>query len=167
MLLSSSLGVVEPVGLAVSEHGVEDVDASTCERDDGLVVAVSLNTKAGVEGLAGGVAERAEGGLEEDPFERLVAARGTFQVADLAGLFEHRREPGDGGQAVGGRKAPDRACLGDELGREGGPHPWQATDEGRVRVALKGGPELRVELGEPGPAAGGLERELADEFGGD
>jgi hypothetical protein len=43
------------VGLPVAQHGVEDVDASSGEGDDGLLVGLALATFAGVEGLAGGV----------------------------------------------------------------------------------------------------------------
>jgi hypothetical protein len=75
MRLSSSFGRSRFVGLAGAQDGVQDVDAASCERDDGLVVGFSFGALAGVEGLAGGVAERAEGRLEEDAFERLVAAR--------------------------------------------------------------------------------------------
>jgi hypothetical protein len=107
--------------------------------DDGLVVGFAFGAFAGVEGLAGGVPERAEGGLEEDALERFVAAGGAFEVADLARLLEHGREAGGGGELVGGGEALDASCLGDELGREGGPHPRQAADEGRVRVLVERG----------------------------
>jgi hypothetical protein len=39
MFLSSSFGMVAPVGLPCPEHRVEDVDAAAGERDQGLVVA--------------------------------------------------------------------------------------------------------------------------------
>ena len=40
MRLSSGFGVSVLVGGAVAQHGVEDVDAASGERDDGLVVVV-------------------------------------------------------------------------------------------------------------------------------
>src|SRR5687768_1765974 len=73
MVLSSGFGGSDLVGLAVAEHGVQDVDAASCERDDGLVVGLAFGSFAGVEGAAGGVAERAERGLDEDAFEGAVA----------------------------------------------------------------------------------------------
>ena len=60
MRLSSGFGGLDLVGGAVAQHCVEHVDAAACERDDGLVVGLSFDAFAAVEGLAGGVGERAE-----------------------------------------------------------------------------------------------------------
>lgn len=143
---------------------MEDVDASACEGDDGLMVGLAFGSFARVEGPAGGVVERAEGGLEEDAFERLVAAAGALEVADLARLLENGCEPGCGRELVGGLEAFDRACLGDELCRQGDPHPRQAADEGRVRVALEQRFELVVERGDPFTGTPGVVSELAHDF---
>src|SRR3954453_9510519 len=107
MWLSSSFGGSDLVWLAVCEDGVQDVDAAAGERDDGLVVGLVFGAFAGVEGFAGGVLQRAEGGLEEDAFERLVGGGGAFEVADLARLLEHGSEAGGGGELVGGGETLD------------------------------------------------------------
>src|SRR3954469_12775966 len=111
MRLSSGFGVSALVGRSVAQHGVQDVDAAAGEREDGLVVGVSLGAFEPVEGLAVGVAERAERRLEEDALEGLVAAVGAFEVAELAGLLEDWCQAGRGGELVGGREAFDAACL--------------------------------------------------------
>jgi hypothetical protein len=72
MRLPSGSGVFGAVGLSAAEDGVDEVDAAAGERDHGLAVALSFVPLAGVEGAAGGVVERAEGGLVEDPFQRLL-----------------------------------------------------------------------------------------------
>lgn len=53
------------VGLAVAEHGEQDVDASAGQADQGSVVSSSFNALAVVVGAAGGVAQRREGGQEQ------------------------------------------------------------------------------------------------------
>ena len=95
MLLSSGFGVIKAVGPARSEDGVQHVDASAGERDQGLVVSLSFGALAGIEGAAGGVAERAEGGLVEDALERLVAAARPVQVARAqSAVWKRRRGKG-------------------------------------------------------------------------
>jgi hypothetical protein len=116
---------------------------------------------------AGGVLERAEGGLVEDALQGFVAAAGAPQVADLAGLFEDRGEPGCGGEPVGCGEAADAACLGDELGGQRRPHAGQAADEGGVRVAGERLLELRVERGQSLADGERLLGELAHQVGGD
>jgi hypothetical protein len=102
------------VGLAPAQHGVEDVDASARERDHGLVVGFALGSLGCVEGFAGGVVERAEGGLEEDPLECLGAGGGAFQDADLAGSLEDGCALGRRGELVG-RCLELAVELGDPL----------------------------------------------------
>jgi hypothetical protein len=63
-----------------------------------------------------------------------LSAAGVLDVAELSGLLEHRREAGGCGEAIGDEEALDRACLGDELGRQRDRRPRQAADEGRVRL---------------------------------
>src|SRR5438876_3071888 len=118
MRLSSGFGVVGAVWLRCAEDGVEDVGAAACGRDHCLVVALPFAPFARVEGAAGGVAERAEGGLVEHALEGFVAASGALQVADLSGLAEHGCQSGGGGELVWRGEAADAACLGDEFGAE-------------------------------------------------
>src|SRR5690242_12721008 len=167
MLLSSSFCELDLERAAIPEHGVQDVDPASGEREDGLVVAFAFGSFAVVEGAAGGVAERAERGLVEDAFEGLVGSASSLEIADLSGLFEDRCEAGGGGEVVWGGEAGEVACLGDEFGGEGGPHPGQAADEGRVRVALQRRLEFAVQEGEAFAELAQFERELADEFGCD
>src|SRR5947209_18327157 len=98
MFLSSSFCEWDLEWAAVAQHGVQDVDASAGEGEDGLVVAFAFGSFAVVEGAAGGVVKRAERGLVEDPFEGLVAAAGALEVADLARLLEDGRQAGCGGE---------------------------------------------------------------------
>ena len=82
-------------GLPAVEHGPEDVDASSGEGEDGLVMAFALaplavpSVRAGrgrrtsSEGAAVGMAEGAEGGLVEDALEPLVAAVGRLRKRTL------------------------------------------------------------------------------------
>lgn len=101
MALSSSLGATGFVGSAVSHDRVEDVDASSGEGEDGLMMGFAFGSFTPVVGLAGLVAaDGDEGGLVEDPFERLVARGGAVQVSDLAGLLEDRREACGSGEVV-------------------------------------------------------------------
>src|SRR5450755_4866489 len=74
--LSSSGGGWLEVGLAVSEHGVEDVAAAPGEGDQGFVVALVLGDLVVVVGPGDGVAQGRECGQEEGSFEDLVPAAG-------------------------------------------------------------------------------------------
>jgi len=67
MILSSRCGALFGfgdgrglVGLAVSEHGEEDVDAAAGQADDGSVVAFAFGAFAVVVGAAGRVFETGE-----------------------------------------------------------------------------------------------------------
>ena len=72
MRVSSGLFEVFLEGLPVLEHGLEDVDASAREGDQGLVVAFSFSPFAIIKGGAVGGVQRAEGGLVEDALQGLV-----------------------------------------------------------------------------------------------
>src|SRR5450755_3031447 len=74
--LSSSGGGWLEVGLAVSEHGVEDVAAAPGEGDQGFVVALVVGDLVVVVGPGDGVAQGRECGQEEGSFEDLVPAAG-------------------------------------------------------------------------------------------
>ena len=54
MRLSSGFGMSELVGVRLRSMA-QDLDASACERADGLVVGISFVALASVEGLAVGV----------------------------------------------------------------------------------------------------------------
>ena len=110
MRVSSGLFEVCLEGLPGLEHGPEDVDASAREGDEGLVVAFSFSPFAIVEGAAVGGVQRAEGGLVEDALQGLIAAGRSLEKADLAGLPQHRSEPGRRGQGIGGAEARG-GCL--------------------------------------------------------
>ena len=166
MRLSSCLRVVGLEGLAGVHDRPEHVDAAAGQGDDGLMVAFAFAAFAGVEGTASWRGKRAEGRLVEDPLEVLVAASGPAVVAGLAGLAQHRGQPGGGGELVGGGKAAKVACLSDELGGQGGPHAGQAADEGRVRVAVEQLAEVGVQPGDPLAAGKRLLGQLADQAGG-
>jgi hypothetical protein len=145
------------------QDGPEHVHASSCEGDDGLVVAFALGTLAVVEGAAVGSSERGEGCLIEDALEGLVATGCAAQEAGLAGLAQHRGEACGGGQRVGAVEAVDAADQRDEFGGERGPHPRHRQDEGRIRVVGEPLPD-RV-IGGLEPVAGG--QRLAGDIGDD
>src|SRR3546814_7520137 len=114
MRLSSGVwGGLAPVGVAVAEDGVEHVDASAGEGEDGLVMGLAFGALAPVVRLRGGVAgDRDERGLVEHAFERAIAGAGALQVADLAGLFQ------DGGQACRGGEVVAVGVAGDPRSEE-------------------------------------------------
>src|SRR5437763_1046253 len=164
MRLSTSRGatarLLKFVGSTIAQHGPQDVHATAGEREERLMVPLSLPALACVEGAARGAGERAERRLVEDPLEALVAAKRAPQEADLARLPEHGSQPGGRGERVGVSEAIADAYLGDELRREDHPHAGQAADEGAVRVDGKHLGELGVDL--PEPLAHG--QRLAGEF---
>ena len=137
MRQSSGQFVVFAEGLPVSENGPEPVQAPSCQRDDGLVMALSFGTLAVAGDAAVGSSEGCEGGLVEDALEDLVAAGRATREAGLAGLAPHRGAPCGSGQRIGAVEAVDVANQCDELGRERGAHPRHREDEGRVRVGCK------------------------------
>jgi hypothetical protein len=71
------------VGLAVAEHGEDDVAASPGEADQGGVVFLAFGAFA-VVGAGSRVFERGERGKEERSFELLVTAAGRMLSADRA-----------------------------------------------------------------------------------
>lgn len=60
------------VGLAVAEHGEDDVDASAGEADQGGVVTLVLGSFAVVVGAAGRVGETGESRQEQGGFEGVL-----------------------------------------------------------------------------------------------
>ena len=130
MLLSSGRAVVDVVGLSCADDGVQDVDASSGQGDDGLVVGFPLVSLAGVVGLARRVeaAERTECRPVEDPFESAFPGRGSSSpLANRA-------------RATGG---------GEQFGGEHCSHSRQAGDEGRVRKGVEQRMDARVNLPQP------------------
>lgn len=61
------------VGLAVGEHGVDDVDAAAGEADQYGVVSLALSAFAVVVGAAGRVGEAGESRQEQRGLQRVVA----------------------------------------------------------------------------------------------
>ena len=115
MRLSSGFGVVEAVGLPGAQQCVEDVDAAAGECDDGLVVSFSFASFAAVEGAAGGVLERAEGGLVEDALDAHTS---------LGVPVDGATEEGD---AVGRTLARQQLAVGEPRVVVGPPPlPWTA-----------------------------------------
>ena len=113
--------------LSVIEDCPHDGDASSREGDEGLDVTVAFASLAIVEGFGGRVSggDGAEGGLVEDTLEGFVAAIGAPERPGLSGLAQDGRKAGSGGHGVGGTKAGDVACRGNELSREHRP-PFRA-----------------------------------------
>ena len=142
-------------------NGPEDIHPPACEGKDGLVVPFSFAALSFVEGAAVLVGEGAECGLVEDALETLVASAGTPQEACPPGLSQHRGNAGGGSKSIGRAEAGEISCLGDEFCGEHGPHAWQATDEGRVRVAGQHCLQFAVELNETGAAGERLDGKLA------
>ncbi len=143
--------MIGDVGLSGPQYGVQHVDASAGQGDDGLVVAFALGSFPVVEGAAGRVAlQGAERGLVEDPFEGAVAAGSASLVAGFAGLDEGGCQAGRGGELVAGGESGGAARFCQEFGGQGGPHPGQATDEGRIGVAFERRLDLFVQFRQPG-----------------
>lgn len=69
--------------------------------------------------------------------DRRVVLPTRFPEVHLAGLLQHRRQPGSGGELVSAGESGEITCLGQELGGQYGPHPRHAGDGGRVRVAVE------------------------------
>lgn len=85
----------------MSEHGVEHIDASSSEADEGGVVFLALGSFAVVGGPAGGVVQCRERSQEECPFEVLVAGSTGVLAADA----------GAGWAGDGGESGPTRATF--------------------------------------------------------
>ena len=167
--MRSSSGHLE-VGLegrSILHDCPEDVHATTGKSDDGLVMTFALAPFAGIEGAAVWLAERAEGalvegGLVEDGLEALVAAGWASEEARFAGLADDGGDSGCGGERVGGAEAREIACFCGEHG----PHSGQASDEGRVRVALENGLQFAIDLGQPGFGGEDFDSQFSDQTGG-
>jgi hypothetical protein len=70
------------VGLAVAEHGEDDVASASGEADQGGVVFLAFGAFAVVVRAGDGVFERGERGEEERSFEFLVPTAGGVFAAD-------------------------------------------------------------------------------------
>jgi hypothetical protein len=68
---------------------------------------------------------------------------------------------------VGAGEAGDAACRGEELGGQSGPHPGQASDEGRVRVLVEQLGDLAIELVDLGLGLKGFGGQVLDDGRGD
>ena len=130
------------------------------------MVAFSLAPLALIEGPAIVVCQRVEGGLIEDALEAIVAAVGSSEEPGSSGLSQHGRHAGGRGEGIGGAEAGEVACLGDEFCGENGPHAGQASDEGRIRVALEKRFQLAVEFDQTCSARQCFRGEFADQARG-
>jgi len=165
MLWSSGISAMGIEAPALCEHGPEDVDSSSGEGDERLMMALSVASFAFIEGAADRIAE-AEGGLVEDPLERVVGMGRPLQALGLARLPQDWSDACRGRQGAGASEAADLADLGQELGSENDPHAGQAADEGPVRVVGKQGLESLVELGNAAFGLQGFRGHVADQLGG-
>ena len=110
------------VGLAVAEHGVDDVGAAAGQADQGGVVPFAGGSLAVVVGPAVGVPERGERGEEQRRLQGVVAALGAGLALDRgAGAAGDRGEAGVGGEVRGGGERRSVADDGEQL--DGGPDP--------------------------------------------
>src|SRR5882724_418539 len=83
----------------IAQHGEQDVTAPPCERDEGLVVSLSLSDFAGVIGPGDRIAQSREGRQEHCTFELLVPTSRRQLTADgRARTACDRRQPCVGGQ---------------------------------------------------------------------
>ena len=165
MVSSSCIFEVSGEWVSCLENCPYDVFASSREGDDGLIVTLSLGTFPIVEGSAFRVCESVEGGLEEDTLEGLVAACGSSDGSGFSGLAQDRSEAGCGCKRIGRTEAAGGTDAGDEVCREHGPHPWQAKDEGRVRVAFKKRLEIAVDTVALGAGCQRLAGKVLDQLG--
>ncbi len=133
------------------EHRPQHAYPSSGQRDQGLCVMFPLTPFSIVEGFGNRVSCRtsAKGALEEDALEVLVAAKGSSPCPAVTGLSDNGRQTGRRRHRIRRSEARDIACRGDETGRQDGPHAWQATDEGRIRVEVEQGLQFFVQPGQP------------------
>lgn len=122
--------------LSGSEHGAQDVEAASCERDEGLGMLFPPAPLPVVEGALEAIASHAgaEGALVGGVVEGLVPAKRTTPDGAAAGLAQYRGEACGGDEGVCGGEAPDIADAGDDLCCERRPHTRQRTDRGAVGV---------------------------------
>jgi hypothetical protein len=93
------------------DDGPEDIHSASCQGDDGCVVSFSFAALSVIEGATVVVAERAEGGLVEDPLQTFVSPIRPSQEAHPSGLSQHRGHSRGGGEGV---------CGAEELRRGDG-----------------------------------------------
>ena len=165
MVSSSCIFEVSGEWVSCLENCPYDVYASSREGDDGLIVTFPLGAFSVVKGSAFRICERVEGGLEEDALEVLIAACGASDGSGFAGLTQDGRETGCGGQRIGRLEAVAGTDTSDEVCRQHGPHPRQASDEGRIRVAFEKGFEIGVDAVALGPGGQSFGGEVLDQLG--
>jgi hypothetical protein len=104
---------------AIAQHGEQDVTATSCKRDEGLVMALSLTDLAGVVGPGDRIAQSRERRQEHRTFELFVSPPGGLLTADgRAGATGHR------GKACIGRQMARRSkCAARHVDQESGCGP--------------------------------------------
>jgi len=76
------LGIIGRPLTPITQHGKQDVTASASERDEGLIVSLSLTDLAGVIGPGDRITKRREGRQEHRALQLLVAAPGRQLASD-------------------------------------------------------------------------------------
>ena len=81
---------------AIAQHGEQDVTATSCKRDEGLVMALSLTDLAGVVGPGDRIAQIGEGRQEHRAFELFIPASGRLLTSDGRATRQTPVRPADG-----------------------------------------------------------------------
>jgi hypothetical protein len=102
----------------IAQHGEQDVAATPRERDEGLVVPLSLTDFAAVIGPGDRIAQSREGRQEHRALELLVSTSGGLLATNgRTGTPRDRRQPCVGRQM--GRRREGTACDVDQESRCG------------------------------------------------
>jgi hypothetical protein len=67
---------------SIAQHGKQHVTASSCQRDKGLVVTLSLADLSRVVGARDGISKCCESGQEQRALKSLVPSSGGTLTAD-------------------------------------------------------------------------------------
>src|SRR3954454_12829644 len=106
----------------VAQHRPQDIEASACQCQDGLAVALTFGAFAVVVGARGRVGSNAGQCRQVAGSQQpTVVAAGPLKVAaDAAGVTRYRGQPGDTGEAVNRVEGVHVAAGGgEEFGTEG------------------------------------------------
>jgi hypothetical protein len=157
-------------GRPIAEHGPQDVDPPSSQRDESLGVPLALPSLAVVEGSGvGRVAQAGERREEEDPLEYLVAAAHPAVVANpLAGVAGRRDEPCVGSELVGALEDREVSSYGrQELGPEERTDAGQASEDPGLGAVEKTTRYLLVQSEEALFEGEDLPGDLGDDAAGD
>src|SRR5438132_6395566 len=122
------------VGLALSEHGVQHVDAAASKAQHGLVVTLTLGTLTVVVGARRRMLEARECCEEECALEAGVAETGGSVAANGgAGLVRSGTRPGVSGESCGGARLAAVTDLDQNACPKARSNSRQALDDARLR----------------------------------